>query len=88
MSGLGIHARKILILKNLSVKSRGLLSLMIDLDNKKYQPLSVEFKKFYVDQLGEDVFDTSKKIFSTPQTKTNSSPTHQQVYPKHGNYNS
>lgn len=73
LSNLIIQARRILIVKNLSLKSRAMLSLMIDLDNQKYQLLSVELKMFYVEQLGHDYWNNTSKNTSSPHAKTNDS---------------
>lgn len=83
LSNLIIQARRILIVKNLSLKSRAMLSLMIDLDNQKYHLLSVELKMFYIEQLGHDYWNNTPTNTSSPHTKINDTVNKTDAQPVH-----
>ncbi|XP_012274003.1 uncharacterized protein LOC105696248 [Orussus abietinus] len=50
-----INVRTVLITRNLSARSRGMLLFILDLANQRYCPLSGDLQDFYVEQLGTKV---------------------------------
>ncbi|XP_015523115.1 uncharacterized protein LOC107226726 [Neodiprion lecontei] len=49
-----IHVRTVLVNRNLSSQSRGMLLLAVDLANQLYEPLSGDLQAFYLAQLGDE----------------------------------
>lgn len=53
--------KNVIINRNLSPRSRGMLLFLIDLANQRYNPLSGEMQNFYVGQLGTSTFKSIQR---------------------------
>lgn len=61
-----MNVRRVLIKRNLSSRSRGMLLFIIDLSNQQFVPFSGKLQEFYISEIGTNTLVNIKHFNKNP----------------------